>query len=364
MPPLTWPCASAVVARAFLLTSPRRLRDAAGEWTWAWRTPPWRLERGEVPTRPPWLAPAVALLAAAHTAAPPVAAATARRGAPLLWRVEWYGRRSHLFGTVHLPLDLDAALGEEGRAALADAKRVFLEIDTSPDAALTFLLQALHRARLPENESLHALLRPTAWTRLTTATKGFLPPELLDRLEPWFVALAVVHLAVPPGRPVPGIRAGTLPLDQQIGERARARGIPIEGLESILDHLQVLSRMPRKEGVEMVEEALANPAANRDALATLVGAYIAEDDRPLLKAFGKLARHNPALAERLLYRRNQAWCERLMLWLRDGRMFIAAGAAHMFGDRGLVTLLRERGYLVERVRPTAASPSTSVRTRG
>ncbi len=357
-------CPPAVVARAFLLTSPRRLRDSAGEWTWAWRAPPWRLERGEVPTRPPRLAPAVALLAAALTTAAPVAAVTARRGAPLLWRVEWYGRRSHLFGTVHLPLDLDAALGEEGRAALTDAKRVFLEIDTSPDAALTFLLQALHRARLPENESLHALLRPTAWTRLTIATKGFLAPELLDRLEPWFVALAVVHLAVPPGRPVPGIRLGTLPLDQQIGERARARGIPIEGLESILDHLQVLSRMPRKEGVEMVEEALANPAANRDALATLVGAYVAEDDRPLLKAFGKLARRNPALAERLLYRRNQAWCERLMLWLRDGRMFIAAGAAHMFGDRGLVTLLRERGYLVERVRPTAASPSTSVRTRG
>ena len=253
--PLSWPCTSAVFAHAFLLTSPGRLRDAAGEWTWARRTPPWRLERGEVPTRPPWPAPAVALLAAALTAAAPVAAATARRGAPLLWRVEWYGRRSHLFGTVHLPLDLDAALGEEGRAALADAKRVFLEIDTSPDAALTFLLQALHRARLPENESLHALLRPTAWTRLTTATKGFLPPELLDRLEPWFVALTVVHLAVPPGRPVPGIRPGTLPLDQQIGERARARGIPIEGLESILDHLQVLSRMPRKEGVEMVEEA-------------------------------------------------------------------------------------------------------------
>ena len=107
---------------------------------------PWRLERGELPTRPPWLAPAVALLAAALTAAGPVAAATSRHGAPLLWRVERYGRRSHLFGTVHLPLDLDAALGEEGRAALADAKRVFLEIDTSPDAALTFLLQALHRA--------------------------------------------------------------------------------------------------------------------------------------------------------------------------------------------------------------------------
>src|ERR1043166_5498517 len=87
------------------LDGPRRLRDAAGEWTWARRTPPWRLERGELPTRPPWLAPAVALLAAALTAAAPVAAATSRHGAPLLWRIERYGRRSYLFGTVHLPLD-------------------------------------------------------------------------------------------------------------------------------------------------------------------------------------------------------------------------------------------------------------------
>ncbi|HYY05581.1 MAG TPA: TraB/GumN family protein [Candidatus Limnocylindria bacterium] len=325
---------------------------------------PGAVRAGGFRTRPRWPAAAVALLAATLATAAAAANPTSRRGAPLLWRVEWNGRRSHLFGTVHLPLDLDAALGDEGRTALADAKRVFLEIDTSPEAALTFLLQALHRAELPDEQSLHALLRPPTWTRLTTATKGFLRPELLDRLEPWFVALAVVHLAVPPGRPPPGIRPGRLPLDQQIGERARTRGIPTEGLESILDHLQVLSRMPRQEGIAMVEEALANPAANRDALATLVGAYIAEDDRPLLKAFGKLARRKPALAERLLYRRNQAWCERLVRWLRDGRMFVAAGAAHMFGDRGLVTLLRERGYLVERVHPTAASASTSARGSG
>ena len=264
---------------------------------------------------------------------------------------------------MHLPLDLDAALGEEGRAALADAKRVFLEIDTSTDADLTFLLQAVHRAELPEKESLHALLRQRTWARLSTATSGRIAPELLDRLEPWFVALTVVHLAVPPGKPLPGIRPGTPPLDQQIGARARERGIPLEGLESTLDHLQVLSRMPRKEGVAMVEEALANPEANRDAIAGLIGAYVTEDDRPLMKAFGKLARRKPALAERLLFRRNEAWCERLVRWLRDGRMFVATGTFHMFGDRGLVTLLRERGYEVERVQLPRAEPAVGPHPR-
>ena len=76
-----------------------------------------------------------------------------------------------------------------------------------------------------------------------------------------------------------------------------------------------------------------------------------------MKAFGKLVRRKPALAERLLFRRNEAWCERLGRWLRDGHMFVAAGTFHMFGDRGLVTLLRQRGYQVER------EPATAVRAR-
>jgi uncharacterized protein YbaP (TraB family) len=282
-------------------------------------------------------------------------AARKKPGAPLLWRVDRHGRRSYLFGTIHLPLDLDAALGEEGRAALVDAKRVFLETDTSPESGLTFLLQALHRAQLPPKESLRALLRPRTWTQLTKATKAYLPPERLDRLEPWFVALAVVHLAVPPTRPPPQLLRHTLPLDHQIGERAHAKGIPIEGLEPVLDHLQVLSRMPREEGVTMVEEALTDPEANRDAIAGLIGAYVAEDERPILKAFGKLVRRKPALAERLLFRRNEAWLEKLVRWLPDGGMFVAAGAFHMYGERGVVALLRQRGYQVERVRPAAAT---------
>src|SRR4029077_15916458 len=76
-----------------------------------------------------------------------------RHGAPLLWRVERYGATSHLFGTVHVPFDLDTALGEEGRQALPDAKRVFVELDDLE--GLTFLREAMGRALLPERQSLH-----------------------------------------------------------------------------------------------------------------------------------------------------------------------------------------------------------------
>src|SRR5207244_4551760 len=201
---------------------------------------------------------ALATLLACALAGSPATAVTRR--APLLWRVERNGRTSHLFGTVHLPLDLDATLGEEGRAALADAKRVFLELDHSQD--MTFMRQAIARSELPARQSLHTLLRPEAWTRLTALSRGQFEPEMLDRMEPWFVALAAVRLSVPAKR-VPALRRDRLPLDAEIDARARAKRIPVEALESTLDHRQVMSRMERREGVAMIEEALAYPEASR-----------------------------------------------------------------------------------------------------
>src|SRR5207247_9473078 len=47
---------------------------------------------------------------------------------------------------VHLPLHLDAALGEEGCTALNDAKRVFLELEFAPE---TIINLTRHRGELP-----------------------------------------------------------------------------------------------------------------------------------------------------------------------------------------------------------------------
>ncbi|MBK7472549.1 MAG: TraB/GumN family protein [Betaproteobacteria bacterium] len=40
---------------------------------------------------------------------------------------------------------------------------------------------------------------------------------------------------------------------------------------------------------------------------------------------------------------------RLFLALRSGRVFVAVGALHLYGEQGLLALLREDGYRLTRV---------------
>ena len=48
----------------------------------------------------------------------------------------------------------------------------------------------------------------------------------------------------------------------------------------------------------------------------------------------------------LLYQRNERMVEKMEARLAEGRAFIAMGALHLYGDRGVLALLAQRGYKV------------------
>jgi hypothetical protein len=53
--------------------------------------------------------------------------------------------------------------------------------------------------------------------------------------------------------------------------------------------------------------------------------------------------------EALLYRRNLRMAERLSPHLAAGGAFVAIGALHLPGDRGVLALLERAGHRIERV---------------
>jgi hypothetical protein len=107
----------------------------------------------------------------------------------------------------------------------------------------------------------------------------------------------------------------------------------------------------------MLHELVDAPEAAGDQLESIAQAYDAPDaDRRLTMLVDDMTRRTPAFAEHLLVRRNARWARTLDAPLRRGGAFVAVGAAHLVGPRGLPALLAARGFRVSRVATGVSVP--------
>jgi len=105
---------------------------------------------------------------------------------------------------------------------------------------------------------------------------------------------------------------------------------------------------------------LVHALEHRDALAALteptIATWLRGDLAALARLPGNAARefpemrpHYEQLARHVVHDRTVVLRHRLFLALREGRVFVAVGAAHLQGDAGLLAMLRRDGYAVTRI---------------
>jgi uncharacterized protein YbaP (TraB family) len=63
----------------------------------------------------------------------------------------------------------------------------------------------------------------------------------------------------------------------------------------------------------------------------------------------EIARHHAELMKRVVLDRSVVMAFRMQRELRRGRAFVAVGALHLYGERGVLALLEEDGYRAARL---------------
>jgi uncharacterized protein YbaP (TraB family) len=271
---------------------------------------------------------AVVAIATACAASPPRCElpAMAPRGAPLMWRVQRSGGAVvWLYGTVH---DSGAADVPAAAWAALDAAAVFAsELGVQePDPRLL-----AEHARLPWGQVLDRMLPADDWWELVTAMAGAMSEDQLRHARPWFALLRLrSHVARSP-RPS---------MDFALAERARARGIAVESLESWQQQVAALSTAVTVADLSAAIHARHTVACE---LARLRAAYAAGDLAALTRMLVI-----PGRSDELLDERNRRWLPQIERYLADRGAFIAVGLGHLLGDAGLLVTLERAGYTVER----------------
>ncbi|SAK50388.1 GumN family protein [Caballeronia pedi] len=258
----------------------------------------------------------------------------------------------YLLGTLHVGFASDYPPEQPFRkpilAALDASPTLALEI--SPDELL-LSQDDVNRYGMCRSECLIDYLPDAMWKKVETRMRN--NPEALKELRhtrPWLASMLIETYDT--------LKAG---FQSEYGTEAQLQNVylraggKIVGLETLNEQITTFTRLTSAQQREMLAQDLVQTPAENVADVKELHRLWRIGDADALKAWddaksSKLAR-NPALAAqvdgRVVYERNRRFVQRMVgLAGPDKPVFVAIGALHLGGARGVVELLRKRGFVV------------------
>jgi len=292
------------------------------------------------------IAASLALPVLAQSPAAPAPAPAARQ---YLWEVASLTNRVYLYGTVHAGKPSFFPLPEAVEKAYAESKVLAVEADVTDVEAMTRSAKSMV---YEPPATLDKAIPKATWERAKKhAARLTIPEPQLAMLKP-FMAGTLLAFAE-------WGRAGYLPqfgVDLHLIKRAKEDGKKLVELEGADAQTAVIESITPAEALAALEGTLdaIDSGLVGEQITGMVNAWQAGDPKLLLEVARKYNDTIPgaaAIEEKFIWSRHDAMAGKIgrMLLESKERHFVAVGALHLAGPKGLVEVLRKRGYTVRQL---------------
>jgi uncharacterized protein YbaP (TraB family) len=289
----------------------------------------------------------LAVAGSAHaqsSAAEPVPAAR-----HFLWEVSSLTNRVYLYGTVHAGKASFYPLPVPVQKAFADAPILAVEADITNVEAMR---KSAGTMLLRPGERLDAIVPDPVYRRLRAQFDRLgLPEPQVARLKPFMVSSVLAFAE--------WSRLGYLQkygVDAHLISQAQDAGKKIVELEGAQAQAELIGSLTREQGLQALEGTLSalERGITAEQITGMVNAWQSGDPDLLLevaRAYNESIPGAKELEEKFIWSRHDLIAEKIEGWLMNGnsRVFIAVGALHLAGPRGLVATLGKRGYQVRQL---------------
>jgi uncharacterized protein YbaP (TraB family) len=262
-----------------------------------------------------------------------------------LWRIAKPGiGDSYAFGTIHIADPRVASIPPQVEAVLATARTLAMEL---PPVEVVDA-QVFDLEELEDGARLEPLIGAAAYAQLEPELVAAGTPErVVARLKPW-AAMMKMNWG--------GERGNGRSLDENLLRTGLARRMQIVSLESIEEQIAAFDTIPLDSQVALLKHALADRAALARSTEWTIDAWLSGDLAALARIPQRLGREFPGmgphyaqLTRHIIEDRTVVMHHRLFMPLRGGRVLVAIGASHLYGERGLLAMLRRDGYRITRI---------------
>ncbi len=264
----------------------------------------------------------------------------AQAGSPI-WKISDGTHHLYIGGTIHVLGEADYPLPEEFDRAYTDSQTLVFETDIGQMDDPEFANEMMSQMVYTDNRTLKSLLRPETFTDLTrfTGERG-IPVEALNQFKPGMVMIFLTLTEIE------RLGVGGEGVDEFYFKKGKTDGRDMAFLEKPMDQISFLSEIGIDNEDEMIAYILEDVEKLPGLLPVIKQAWKSGDNDLLYReTLAPLKNEFPDFYHSIMVQRNLNWLPQIQKMMNTPEVeFILVGAGHLAGDRGLLELLREKGF--------------------
>ena len=247
---------------------------------------------------------------------------------------------SYLFGTIHLICPDDFIWSDSISSRISKSQQVVLEMDVDAPETMKYIQE---NVLFTDGKHL----------------SDFISKKDADTLNAWFKSQFNVGLKeIGQMKPLGILSMMSMKLmdcipesyETRISKLAAEQNKKVIGLESVREQMNYFDQIPVEKQVAQMVEMVMKLDAGKKQFASMVSLYKKQDSEGLLTLVRNSSFEFDAFENVLLDKRNQLWIKSIINLTKSNPSFIAVGAGHLAGNKGLVSLLKKEGFTIKAVR--------------
>jgi hypothetical protein len=264
-----------------------------------------------------------------------------------LWKVQSKTNTIYLLGSIHFLKKELYPLHKSIEDAFDQSSIVAVEANVN-DTRQIDLQQLVAKAIYPGDDTLARHVSKDTLELIEKRAEGLgIPLQLIMKQKPWFVGLMFSSVEL--------LKLGFNPnhgIDKYFLSKATGKKKIVE-LETLDYQINLFSNLSDQEQEQFLLMVLSDINTQSKELNLLLEAWISGDTRGVEKIMTQSVTEDSRLApiyEVLIYDRNKSMASKIEDFLKtEETYFVIVGAGHLVGEKGIVEILKTKGYSVEQM---------------
>jgi uncharacterized protein YbaP (TraB family) len=259
----------------------------------------------------------------------------------LLWKISGNGLKeaSYLYGTIHITCD--ATLDKPTLEALKQTAQLYLELDMDDDSMQMKMLQGM---LMKDGKTMKSMVSEEDYKMLDAYFNEKLKMgiAMFNTIKPAMIST----LLLPSMMDCP-----MQSVETELMNVTKTQNEEVYGLETIEEQMAVFDAIPYQVQMDELVKAVRDKfASDKKELDQMYAVYKTKDIDALQKmTMESDNKITSDFQDALLNNRNANWIAKIEAIAKEKPTFFGVGAGHLGGEKGVIALLRKKGYKVEAV---------------